>query len=123
MRRISFLSDNCVAHECGTRASAARHRALRGGLCPPGRAILRDRKSTRLNSSHLVISYAVFCLKKNREQVVALLDTGEATLKRFYQEGHNIRLQPPNKSTETRFFEAYICKGHVIVPGALRSYN
>src|SRR5256885_5407488 len=28
-----------------------------------GRALL-DRKSTRLNSSHLVISYAVFCLKK-----------------------------------------------------------
>src|SRR5205807_9313924 len=27
-------------------------------------AIVRDRKSTRLNSSHLVISYAVFCLKK-----------------------------------------------------------
>src|SRR2546426_8031325 len=28
----------------------------------------RDRKSTRLNSSHLVISYAVFCLKKKNEQ-------------------------------------------------------
>src|SRR3989454_1653827 len=28
---------------------------------------LRDRKSTRLNSSHLVISYAVFCLKKKKE--------------------------------------------------------
>src|SRR5256885_12010572 len=27
-------------------------------------AVGRDRKSTRLNSSHLVISYAVFCLKK-----------------------------------------------------------
>src|SRR5256885_7795105 len=27
-----------------------------------------DRKSTRLNSSHLVISYAVFCLKKKTEQ-------------------------------------------------------
>src|SRR5256885_8898989 len=27
-------------------------------------SMLRDRKSTRLNSSHLVISYAVFCLKK-----------------------------------------------------------
>src|SRR2546430_12278628 len=27
--------------------------------------LFRDRKSTRLNSSHLVISYAVFCLKKN----------------------------------------------------------
>src|SRR5256885_9456951 len=28
----------------------------------------RDRKSTRLNSSHLVISYAVFCLKKKKNQ-------------------------------------------------------
>src|SRR5256885_13127859 len=27
-----------------------------------------DRKSTRLNSSHLVISYAVFCLKKKKEK-------------------------------------------------------
>src|SRR5256885_11261377 len=27
-----------------------------------------DRKSTRLNSSHLVISYAVFCLKKKKQQ-------------------------------------------------------
>src|SRR5688500_7625843 len=27
-------------------------------------AVVQDRKSTRLNSSHLVISYAVFCLKK-----------------------------------------------------------
>src|SRR5256885_11572394 len=35
-----------------------------------GSSILRDsdRKSTRLNSSHLVISYAVFCLKKNKDQ-------------------------------------------------------
>src|SRR5256885_10733781 len=38
----------------------------------PGRALIfqgvlaRDRKSTRLNSSHLVISYAVFCLKKKK---------------------------------------------------------
>src|SRR5256885_9194510 len=29
---------------------------------------LADRKSTRLNSSHLVISYAVFCLKKKKKQ-------------------------------------------------------
>src|SRR2546426_5377439 len=28
---------------------------------------VRDRKSTRLNSSHLVISYAVFCLKKKKQ--------------------------------------------------------
>src|SRR5256885_8120844 len=29
-----------------------------------GTSLTKDRKSTRLNSSHLVISYAVFCLKK-----------------------------------------------------------
>src|SRR5690606_40713492 len=30
-------------------------------------AILKDRKSTRLNSSHVKISYAVFCLKKKKK--------------------------------------------------------
>src|SRR5690625_5930295 len=30
--------------------------------------ILEDRKSTRLNSSHVAVSYAVFCLKKNKNQ-------------------------------------------------------
>src|SRR5256885_3396426 len=30
-----------------------------------------DRKSTRLNSSHLVISYAVFCLKKKKHEEIA----------------------------------------------------
>src|SRR5438034_1638727 len=30
----------------------------------------RDRKSTRLNSSHTVISYAVFCLKKKKKQKI-----------------------------------------------------
>src|SRR5256885_7227630 len=39
-------------------------RAL-GELLKPDR--LSDRKSTRLNSSHLVISYAVFCLKKKKK--------------------------------------------------------
>src|SRR5256885_9271760 len=33
-------------------------------------AIRGDRKSTRLNSSHLVISYAVFCLKKKKKKQV-----------------------------------------------------
>src|SRR5256885_4880027 len=46
------------------------HRRLAPGLGgPPGvrRRSGADRKSTRLNSSHLVISYAVFCLKKKKE--------------------------------------------------------
>src|SRR5438552_4773924 len=33
----------------------------------------RDRKSTRLNSSHQIISYAVFCLKKKKGKVLARL--------------------------------------------------
>src|SRR5438034_2201790 len=33
-----------------------------------------DRKSTRLNSSHTVISYAVFCLKKKKKQEKAKID-------------------------------------------------
>src|SRR5436853_4479833 len=32
-----------------------------------GRGVREDRKSTRLNSSHLGISYAVFCLKKKKQ--------------------------------------------------------
>src|SRR5438034_4848560 len=36
-------------------------------LLPPRRSVGRDRKSTRLNSSHTVISYAVFCLKKKKQ--------------------------------------------------------
>src|SRR5438128_10523313 len=49
-----------------------RDRTVEGGPVPrpprrlPGRA-RRDRKSTRLNSSHGSISYAVFCLKKKKE--------------------------------------------------------
>src|SRR3989454_5002024 len=39
-----------------------------GSKLPP---IRRDRKSTRLNSSHLVISYAVFCLKKKKNNHTA----------------------------------------------------
>src|SRR5256885_10959679 len=49
-----------------------RLRRGRRGDHPPAVRVLRDeghaadRKSTRLNSSHLVISYAVFCLKKKK---------------------------------------------------------
>src|SRR2546426_8421913 len=40
--------------------------ACLGPLADPS---LADRKSTRLNSSHLVISYAVFCLKKKKKSL------------------------------------------------------
>src|SRR2546429_3288865 len=37
----------------------------------------RDRKSTRLNSSHGYISYAVFCLKKKHREVLGVGELGE----------------------------------------------
>src|SRR3989454_3224911 len=37
---------------------------------------LADRKSTRLNSSHLVISYAVFCLKKKKKTLIHNIHKG-----------------------------------------------
>src|SRR5256885_9249037 len=43
-----------------------------------------DRKSTRLNSSHLVISYAVFCLKKKNSILVVIAST--------YYDGPNVPL-------------------------------
>src|SRR6266508_5629632 len=51
-----------LARGSGRRAALARPRA-RDRRLHRGRH-RRDRKSTRLNSSHVAISYAVFCLKK-----------------------------------------------------------
>src|SRR5579883_610363 len=50
-------------------AAARRWRPCKFGS-GPGR---RDRKSTRLNSSHVKISYAVFCLKKKKKQTKKIL--------------------------------------------------
>src|SRR2546426_4161392 len=50
------------------RALAARITGKKGHAEDDEAAEEVDRKSTRLNSSHLVISYAVFCLKKKKKQ-------------------------------------------------------
>src|SRR5215510_15822511 len=53
-------------------AGPGRRRRRRGprvrGRAQPGGPGRRDRKSTRLNSSHVAISYAVFCLKKKKNK-------------------------------------------------------
>src|SRR6266566_8762852 len=56
------------------RARRRRREASTGEVQPSRSEVVsrspssRDRKSTRLNSSHLVISYAVFCLKKKKKK-------------------------------------------------------
>src|SRR5437773_4237414 len=53
-----------VEHGSGTRGRGLE----RSSRCRPS----LDRKSTRLNSSHITISYAVFCLKKKKRTVTSL---------------------------------------------------
>src|SRR2546421_8748352 len=49
------------------RSGGVRARQVRGRARSPRAAVEADRKSTRLNSSHDQISYAVFCLKKKKK--------------------------------------------------------
>src|SRR5438552_15206170 len=62
-RRSSDLTQEHDALRLGIRHGAADRRGSTGRVAgdPSG-----DRKSTRLNSSHQIISYAVFCLKKKK---------------------------------------------------------
>src|SRR5439155_5862830 len=53
-----------------TRPAAGRPSRSGAETGRPASCRARDRKSTRLNSSHVAISYAVFCLKKKRNSEV-----------------------------------------------------
>src|SRR5699024_11502291 len=52
----------------GSRAPSSCRLTRRSSSTSVGRPRCRDRKSTRLNSSHVSISYAVFCLKKKKNR-------------------------------------------------------
>src|SRR5688572_31531790 len=55
-----------LQHHC---RAVAQHFGRRAGLpADVGGVVAQDRKSTRLNSSHSQISYAVFCLKKKKKK-------------------------------------------------------
>src|SRR5215510_15384398 len=56
------------AHAPGSRSPQAPPRTPPGGQRTCSGAGAEDRKSTRLNSSHVAISYAVFCLKKKKKK-------------------------------------------------------
>src|SRR2546426_4214402 len=63
------LSEEALGGRLGVRLARRHSREDRDPLVRRGLEE-RDRKSTRLNSSHLVISYAVFCLKKKKKLTV-----------------------------------------------------
>src|SRR5438045_9460395 len=67
--RSRWVIDRCLAKEPAERYDSTRDLYRE----------LRDRKSTRLNSSHLGISYAVFCLKKKMQvELDELVDVEQA---------------------------------------------
>src|SRR2546430_9128323 len=79
-----FRSDGCttgvpVSDVCGCRAGPAYRFFLL--VAGPAR---QDRKSTRLNSSHSQISYAVFCLKK-KKTAMSLISKCFTTFQQYTQ--------------------------------------
>src|SRR5690606_41944260 len=66
-----FTCDDCECASCpeGAELSYRAYRALGEAmdLLDGEKIVDKDRKSTRLNSSHVKISYAVFCLKKKMQ--------------------------------------------------------
>src|SRR5256885_11326750 len=85
------LFRSCSPHSRGNRCCATR--CWPSPAAPPGALRDRahgDRKSTRLNSSHLVISYAVFCLKKKTKLLLGRIGLS------FPLERGPARVMPPD---------------------------
>src|SRR5256885_11211954 len=69
---------------CNTRLSQSR---------PP--CTQADRKSTRLNSSHLVISYAVFCLKKKKQYQFPMTPDQESFYAAAFKQSLRLEISVP----------------------------
>src|SRR5438874_10519515 len=68
-RSTLFPYTTLFQSRCGAAGVSAGVSACGSSGCPS-----RDRKSTRLNSSHVEISYAVFCLKKKKRKIIIFHD-------------------------------------------------
>src|SRR5204863_6447734 len=77
VRNVFFFNDTATTdiytlslHDalpiCRLSSVARRGKSVARHCNPPTQCLATDRKSTRLNSSHVEISYAVFCLKKKK---------------------------------------------------------
>src|SRR5258708_2570811 len=70
-----------IWHQCAVRPGIQGAAAERGTeRCNAAGSAEQDRKSTRLNSSHQIISYAVFCLKKKKTLVTCTIATSTKPL-------------------------------------------
>src|SRR5256885_13164150 len=74
----------------------------------------RDRKSTRLNSSHLVISYAVFCLKKKKNTTRPTGPRSPAQLSRPRPESRTVhRQETHHRSTQSPALRLHLTAVHL----------
>src|SRR5207249_10815922 len=64
----AFSAVHLAAYHVGARFARSRGRGVGGAVVHDENR--QDRKSTRLNSSHVSISYAVFCLKKKKKKKI-----------------------------------------------------
>src|SRR3989442_11678414 len=76
-REVAVESER-AAPTCKLTATGSREPPINRKSALPPKLVMADRKSTRLNSSHVRISYAVFCLKKKKTGI-ALTRTDPST--------------------------------------------
>src|SRR5260221_3850123 len=69
LRLATLVTDGVARRAHVIRDQLLPVRRIRRRDRPARREQVVDRKSTRLNSSHTVISYAVFCLKQNKQHI------------------------------------------------------
>src|ERR1022692_3638545 len=74
--------------------ASAGETAMRSSMKSPRCESSSDRKSTCLNSSHLVISYAVFCLKKKSDHLVDLGFRQDAFCQRVHHPWSRLSIRP-----------------------------
>lgn len=88
--------------------------------------VLRVRGDSMIDDHLCDGDYVIIERRENArsgEQVVALLESGEATLKRLYKEGSKVRLQPANSAHQPRIVDADKVRIQGVVIGVLRSYH
>jgi repressor LexA len=96
------------------------------GSSPGDRFVLRVRGDSMIDEHIREGDYVVIEKRqaaRNGETVVALLDNGEATLKKFYKERGQIRLQPANEKYEPIIVKDQQVKVQGIVVGVIRKYE
>src|SRR2546430_13494217 len=92
-----WSSDVCSSDLRGSNFEALAESVAAGRIPNAELAIVvsnRDRKSTRLNSSHSQISYAVFCLKKKKTKIIRK-NISLNTITSEYELRHRITLPQP----------------------------